>query len=855
MGFFFDQLSIKKDKFPIKTAHELECRICTLQKCGALNSGLKPKGDENPLVYLLSLSPENEDDVLNDIYKGEAGKFVNSFLPKDLKEFTRYNYIVRTYTPGDRIPTELEIECCRPSIIKDIEKSKPKIIIGFGSEVLNWVLQESSIFKWRGRLIPIKIGNHKCWFFPMFSFFDILKKSKFNKNGDVIKNEYHQTFKQDFEFVLNELEKGLEEVVFEEDDFLSNVVCTEGLKSDVLLEKVVRWLGLLEKEEIVGIDIETNQLRPYIKNGLFGKILTISIGNEKNVYSFPLEYPNCWTNKQSEILSEALLKFLLNKNVLKIAHNLKFEQEWLAYRFGNEILNTKWGDTQAQAYLLDERRQMHTLDVLVRLNYGFWLKSLSNLDRSKMESYSVDKILPYNGLDTKYTCSLYKKQSSKINKNLLSVYNHLIKVTTSLTLMQLRGVVLNLDYCEKSLTELSDELKIIESEIKQLPEVILYEKKYSSFNCSSPEQVLSVLKVIFKLEKELLNEKGTYSADEATLSKLNNDFSSLILKHRAISKKKSTYVEPMFEHVFDDGNLHTNFNPYITTTGRLSSNGPNMQNFPNRKGKEIRQMIIAPKNHFIVCADYGQIEARLIGAASQDEKFIEYLWNPKSDVHLDWAIKISEAYPKVFEEEMYENIEESKRLKTFRGYVKNQWIFPAFYGSSIYSIASTLKLPKDVANDLFNEFWKTFAGVKEWQQWIMSFYRKNGFVESLYGRRRRNPLSFNEAINSTIQATASDICTEAMCELIKLGIKVILNVHDDITSYVHDDLLEKQVLTIAQTMCSISKPWLNIPLSVEISYGEDWYNQKAIDTFLSTDFIKVDKNILPVGYYRKFLNK
>lgn len=849
MPFFFSEITQEKNKTPIKTAHELECRVCPLNKNSAFNGKMLPEGSKNPVIYFLSDFPESEDDETNRHFIGNAGKYIRKVLPKELDDVVRFNYIVRTRPDQGKIGSGLEIECCRPSIIRDIEQSKPDVIVGFGADVLEWALKESGIFKWRGRFVPVIIGNHQCLFYSMLDPYYIKSKQRFNKQGKVFETEYDLTFRQDFEKLLDYLETDYT-LEIEVKDYLKGVEISKGLKSNNELKKVLNWLEKLKEEQFVGIDIETNCLKPYEENP---KILTISIGTDKKTYSFPIDYDNSWSVAQLKTLKDELKNFLLDEKVVKIAHNIKFEQEWLSYFFGREVLFTKWEDTQAQAYLIDERRGMLSLDVLVRINFGFWLKSLSNLDRDKMEDYTLDEILPYNALDTKYTYKLFFKQQKQLDSILVNCYKHLVKVTTTLTSAQSRGLLVNKEYHSKVLKECEDRLKIIEHDLKQLKEIKVFERKFGLFNPASSAQVLSVLKDIFKLKNEIKNSKGEYSTDEPILAAVGNEFTDLILKHRSISKKKSTYIDPVLQHTYGDGRIHTNFNPYTTTTGRLSSNAPNMQNWPNRKGKDIRQMIKAEGGQYIVCADYGQIEARLIGAASQDENFIKYLWNPKSDIHKDWAIKISNAYPKVYDDPMYESLTEEKALKKFRGYVKNQWVFPAFYGSSIYSIAKTLKLPKNVANDLFNEFWITFKGVKEWQQWIMNFYKKNGYVESMYGRRRRSPLSYNECINSTIQSTASDICVEAMTKLDRSGINVVLNVHDDITSYVYEENLEDDILKIAEIMSSISKPWLNIPLAVEITYGKDWYHQEEVDTFLSTEFIEVPDKLLHIGYYRKSL--
>ena len=260
--------------------------------------------------------------------------------------------------------------------------------------------------------------------------------------------------------------------------------------------------------------------------------------------------------------------------------------------------------------------------------------------------------------------------------------------------------------------------------------------------------------------------------------------------------------------------LNSTSSPLIrsSATGRLSSDSPNLQNFPSKTGKEPRGMIKAPPGHILVCCDYGQIEARLIGVASQDPVFCKALWE-NYDVHMEWARKIAEAYPQVIHGS--QNLDNKKAMKTFRSKVKNLWVFPAFYGASYRSIAAGLKIPESVAQELFEEFWDQFSGVRKWQRWLSDRYNELGYTESLFGRRRHAPLTHNAIINAPIQSSASDICVLSMVKLNQIGLTVVLNVHDEIGFYIPEDQLETQVDQIVREMTRPKLSWLNIPISVE----------------------------------------
>jgi len=219
------------------------------------------------------------------------------------------------------------------------------------------------------------------------------------------------------------------------------------------------------------------------------------------------------------------------------------------------------------------------------------------------------------------------------------------------------------------------------------------------------------------------------------------------------------------------------------------------------------------------------------------------MWN-NYDIHLEWAERIAKAYPDVIGGRA--NLGNEEKIKKFRKDVKNQWTFPAFYGSSPYSIARAIKIPTDTVLHLFQQFWKMFAGVKKWQKRVANFYDQNGYVETLTGRRRYGPLTFNEGINSPIQGTASDICVNAMNHLSEAGINVIMNIHDDVTSYVKDEELERTIDVIAEIMCKSAYeliPFLNVPIAIEISAGTNWCDQEEVGTYFSTEFMKVDKKL------------
>jgi len=859
MSFFFDDASTTNGRknskeIPINTAKLLQCTVCPLKKAGAYNPDMPAWGSPNPLVYFMGEAPGEMEDRENRPFIGPSGEVLAACIPDAFKDKYRLNNTVRSRPPANRTPTALEQACCRASIIKDIKQTQPNIIVALGTTALNWLFEDekldrsAEIAKWRGRFFPVNLDGYVCWGYCVYHPSYILRNRRTSKQGVEYKSEHDRLFEADMKRVFDNASQPKPNYV-SPTTYMTGIMYSEGLKSNRELNKVLSWIDKANSLPMTAFDYETNDLRPYKPDS---RILTLAIGTDQWCVAFPVAYKNAWTPQQKEILDQAILGYLTNGKP-KIAHSTKFELEWSAFFYGQDILKQNdWQDTQGIAYILDERRGTHNLDILIRTYFGFWLKSISNLDRTRMESYSLEKILPYNALDSKWTFALYKVllQALKQDKKLVKVYNDLLDMMVMLTQIQLRGVVYNDEVTTELLTHHQTKLTEIEELIWSLPEANQYEQAFNApFNIGSPTATIALYKYVLGREKDLITETGSLSTDEGQLSQLTDTLSISILKWRRHSKVLSTYLEPMPKYVMPDGNIHTMYNPYETVTGRLSSDSPNLQNFPSKTGKEPRGMIKAPPGHILVCCDYGQIEARLIGVASQDPVFCKALWE-NYDVHMEWARKIAEAYPKVIHGS--QNLDNKNAMKTFRSKVKNLWVFPAFYGASYRSIAAGLKIPESVAQELFEEFWDQFSGVRKWQRWLSDRYNELGYTESLFGRRRHAPLTHNAIINAPIQSSASDICVLSMVELNKKGLTVVLNVHDEIGFYVPEDQLETQVDQIVREMTRPKLSWLNIPISVEVKIGYDWFNMEESLTVDSTEYYNVPKALFDFrDIYRK----
>jgi DNA polymerase-1 len=314
-----------------------------------------------------------------------------------------------------------------------------------------------------------------------------------------------------------------------------------------------------------------------------------------------------------------------------------------------------------------------------------------------------------------------------------------------------------------------------------------------------------------------------------------------LLALRKATKRKSTYIDIMAEgspDLWPDGCLHAIFNTTFAETGRLSCEAPNLQNFPKRddEAKEVRRPLKSPPKHLIFSVDYGQIEARVIAMYTHDKRFCDALWN-NGDVHGEWAQRLAKAYPERVGGVAF--LEDKAALKAFRTDIKNQWTFPLFFGASLKSASNFISIPERVLEPHYEAFWEEFSGVKAWQEDLMTFYRANGYVETLIGRRRRGPLSINKVCNSPVQSLAADIVMDAMCRLSETGdpeLQCEVQIHDDLTFFrVLEDRIGIVAEKVIEIMLDVPFEWARVvPITVEASYGTSWDKMESCGTYTSS---------------------
>lgn len=869
MGFFYAEAkaapktkparkSTGRGVIPIASLNKMGCDVCPRKKdWPKLESPqLEPEGSDYPLAYLMGSGPNADEDQRDMHWVGPAGhailsKFSQAFLRNDM----RFGHMTQCMPPlGEASERDLkvdvvELECCRPRITSDIERSKPLVVIGVGDQALNWATGlQGNAMRFRGQLIATKIGNHACWYYPILWPNYAFKKKQYGKS------EYEMAMEHDcdrIEWMLKH--EMLKTPKIAEAPYDGGIELITGQEPGDF-QRLERALADCMSMKRSAVDIETNGLRPFIADPM---LISASVGSFQRSVAFAIDHPDGWgtkdrINKVRDLFGEYLLY-----SGKKFAHNLAMEQEWLSFFYGSQILRrTEWGDTMALCHTLDERGGTKSLDVQIRMRFGFFLKDQSRVDVRQPKWWTkapLKDILRYNGLDTKWTDALASELIPMVHAEGASQwaeYERKVRLCPTLIMTEAKGLPADLDYARDLEPKLKKQAEDIEAKIRKCPEVKKYSTRFGVFSPTAPEHVVKLIRDICDREEAKRVDrdgKVSYSSDEEVLNQIPRTAvpsAHLILEHRGVEKLRGTYLAPVLsgQVISADGLIHSKYSSMEAVTGRLNSYDPNIQNWPRRKHKEIRGIIYAPRG-LITAADYGQIEFRVVGMASEDDNLVKYCWTGY-DVHGFWAQRMVEVYPSIKDwiVEEFSVDWDAEGMKTLRQESKNKWVFPQLFGSSLRSCADQLHLPDYVAKDLGAEFWDQFPGVKAWQSKLLKSYEKKLYVETLSGRRRRGPMTPNEIINHPIQGTAADIVLEGMNALSEradlfddIELQPSLNVHDDLSTILADENYQPKVDIIVREMCLPRFDWINVPLVVEVSVGRRWSELKEVAKYRSDE--------------------
>ena len=572
------------------------------------------------------------------------------------------------------------------------------------------------------------------------------------------------------------------------------------------------------KQEIVAFDTETEGL-----NALETDIVGISFSWQKGIgYYLPIKNNKSVHEKSFEILRP----FFESTEIIKVGHNIKFDIQVL-HKYNIKVSSPIY-DTMVAHYLINPDMR-HNLDTLSEsyLNYSpISIESLigkKGKNQISMKDVSIDKITNYASEDADITLQLKGVFDKEIEVNNLNkiFYDIEIPMINVLSEMETEGIKIDTSYLEKLDKEFEEDLEKLKKEI--------FKKSGEEFNLNSPKQLGEILFDKLKLvSKPKKTKTGQYSTSEEVLSSLANDHKIIedILEWRSLDKLQNTYVKSLPNEVSSLTNrVHSSFNQTVTTTGRLSSNNPNLQNIPIRtaNGQKIRRAFIPRGSDYILmAADYSQIELRVIASMSNEENMIDAFVN-NQDIHTMTASKIYNVDP--------ENVTREQRgnAKTVN--------FGIIYGVSAFGLSQQTDLNRSESKVMIDNYFLNYPGLKKYMSDQIDFARNNGYVETIMGRRRylqninsqNNMLrsgSERNAINAPIQGSAADIIKIAMININSefkkrsFQSKMLLQVHDELVFDVYKSEKDQVKDIVKTTMESAVK--LKVPLKIDLEFGKNW---------------------------------
>lgn len=835
----------KKDETPWHTIAALGAKGAKGFNPKAKTPNLQPSGDCVGGFYALAWHPNETEDRDGEAGVGTCGRYLRKHIPKGIP--VRHGHCIRTF------PGQLEIQphlaqCFRQDVEDDIQNARPWAVLALGSRVGEWAVRLGVMpSALRGRRFPVKFGTHTCWVYTLEDP-EVISEALADTSKKFKNDAWDFVFRHDMKRILRDHAAKRKAVVLDEAVMEKNVQLHTKMDSWDAAAVCAALEDLADQD--VGVDLETTWGRPYQKDG---KILSMSVGNDAKTIAFALHHPQARWKKDDLAKIIASIKVFVAGRGRKIFHNMSFDLEWLAHAFGEELvmrsaLRYKWECTQVQCFVLDERSGGQSLNFLTKLNFGVACKELSAVDRTKLAAFSIDKVLEYNAGDVKWDFNLWKTQNETLQaEGLFDAYRFRMACIPALVGAQLRGMPVDQKATKQVHAEYTAKLLELQKAIDDLPETATFRKRYGPFRASKTEHVELMIEKVLGKTIPVDPKTKKKKVDKVALKAVGGQFCAAILKHRAADKLYGTYIDPLLATseksvVWPDGKIHTSFNHTFTVTGRTSSDNPNMQNFPKRDaaGKKVRRLVVPSPGHLFIAVDYGQIEARMIAVASQDKVFLSAL-RDNYDVHLEWANIIYKMWPRTADKR-YPDMSAEDRTKKFRNDIKNQMVFPAFFGAGEPSIARSLEMDIAVLSRAFQKFWKMFAGVKTWQEILKAGYEKNGWVATLNGQRRHGPMSPSEIINSPIQGTAAELKLDAMrrCAIRsykerKYWLQPHLDVHDDLTFEVPEDRFKDGLYDIIETMTCCPFDWLNVPIQVEAAAGYNWCDLHEI---VKTDNLK-----------------
>jgi DNA polymerase-1 len=570
-------------------------------------------------------------------------------------------------------------------------------------------------------------------------------------------------------------------------------------------------------KEIISLDTETTSI-----NAIDAELVGLSFAvNENEAFYVPVPA----NREEAQRIVNIFKPIYENDKIVKVGQNIKYDLEVLA-NYGVTLAGPMF-DTMIAHYLIQPELR-HNMDYMAEVYLNYKTIHIDELigpkgkNQKNMRDLTPTEVYEYAAEDADITLKLKNKLEPELKKyGAERLFNEIeMPLMPVLAEMEMNGVRID----TRSLAETSN---ILTARMEEL-ERRIYELAGERFNIASPRQVGDILFGKLKIiEKPKKTKTGQYVTSEDVLQTLKgkHEIVADILAHRGLKKLLGTYVDALPKLInARTGHIHTSFNQTVTATGRLSSSDPNLQNIPVRgeDGKEIRRAFIPEPGCLFFSADYSQIELRVMAHLSGDENMIE-AFREGHDIHAATAAKIYK--------ETIDSVTRDQRTKAKRAN------FGIIYGITVWGLADRLNIGRDEARQLIDGYFETFPHVHEYMEQAKETARSQGYVDTLFGRRRyladinsRNAtvrgFAERNAINAPIQGTAADIIKVAMIRIHRrfkaegVRAKMILQVHDELNFSVpaeEKELVERIVLEEMQGAFE-----MKVPLTADCGWGANW---------------------------------
>ena len=594
-------------------------------------------------------------------------------------------------------------------------------------------------------------------------------------------------------------------------------------------KEIEKILNIADNQGYFAVDTETNSLNTQ-KAELVG--VSISI-RENEAFYIPVGHKN---NEDKNLKKQIELKKLINllkpyledETIKKIGQNIKYDLK-IFLKHGINIKNFE--DTMLLSYTLDAGVNRHNLDLLAKIHLDHTNIKFKDIVGTGKSEITFDQVLIENAYkyaceDADITLKLYNLFKNRmVKEKCFFVYENLeIPLINVLVRMENSGIKID----EKILKNLS---KSFEKELKVLEKKI-FKISGENFNIASTKQLGDILYEKLKISGTKKTKKGNFATNVNVLEDLANkghEFPKLVLEWRQKSKLKNTYTDSLPQYIDSNSErIHTSFLLAATSTGRLASSDPNLQNIPikSKEGKEIRSAFVTDKGKSIISADYSQIEMRVLAHVA-DVKELKKAFTNNEDIHNITASQIFECDIKKISEDM------RRKAKAIN--------FGIIYGISSYGLAKQISVSNNEAEQFLFSYFKKFPEIKEFMQDTLKFCRKNGFVKTMFERKCHFPnindknhtlKSFQEraAINAPIQGAAADIIRFAMINIDKKIIEkkidatLLVQIHDELLLETKDAIVNKEIVKIKSEMeNAIDKDYnFSVPLIVDANSAKNW---------------------------------